>query len=143
MESNGPIGLFLKGHRALSEMEAAPRDYGTGELLYASEVHTLECVAEAPGINLTGIAARLEVSKSAVSKFVGKLMAAGYLDKSRAPDNAKEVNFTLTERGAIAVRGHREYRRRAFGPLFDAEARLSPRETEIVSSFLSELLRLL
>lgn len=67
---NNIVNLVYKTHKKLQELESTPKDYGTGEFLYASDVHTICIIAKYPGLNLTEISKRLEISKSATSKFV-------------------------------------------------------------------------
>ncbi len=52
----------------------SPLDYGTDDLLYRSEVHTLEVIEKNPGINVTGIAKALDLTKGAVSQTIRKLV---------------------------------------------------------------------
>ena len=77
MPDRSLLRRIYDAHRLLAAMEAEPRRYGTDRLFYASEIHTLVCIGENPNVNLTTLAARLEVSKSAASKFVAKLLQAG------------------------------------------------------------------
>src|ERR1035441_3397023 len=79
-------------HRALAEMQSCPRDYGTGDLLYASDIHTVVAVAQREGSNLTEIAANLGISVPAAFKFTTKMVRLGYLFKQRQAGNAKEVD---------------------------------------------------
>ncbi len=77
------LGLIYRAHRRLGQLESTPRDYGTGELLYSSDIHTVEAVGRQPGCNLTQLAAALGVSKPAASKFTRKLLSRGFLLKGR------------------------------------------------------------
>jgi len=133
------VDLIYRAHRLLSRMEQQPRDYGTGRKLFASEIHTLACVAENPHVNLTGLADRLGVTKSAASKFVRKLLASGYIEKTRLEGNAKEVLFRATAEGEKAARGHARFRERTFGRLEAIVAELDPGEEGLVREFLERL----
>ena len=139
MEPEGLVDTIYQAHRLLSEWEATPRDYGTKRTFFASEIHTLECIADNPGINLTQIAERLGVSKSAVSKVVRKLAASGHARKGPQPHNRKEVSFDATAMGRRAVQGHRRFRSASFQPLFDIEAGLSRKEFDVIRLFLMRL----
>lgn len=130
-------------HRLLAAMEAEPRRYGTGRLFYASEIHTLVCIGENPEINLTTLAATLDVSKSAASKFVAKLLQADCIVKTKAPTNARDVLFRVTAKGRRAIEGHRQFEDRAFGPLAAVESRLRPAERRVIARFLDNLSRAL
>jgi DNA-binding MarR family transcriptional regulator len=131
--------MIYGAHKELARLEQEPRDYGTGRLFYASEIHTLVCIGENPYVNLTTLAGKLEVSKSAASKFVRKLITAACIEKTRSSDNAKDVLFHATSKGKRAIQGHRAFQEITFGPLQGIEARLSPTEAEVISRFLAEL----
>lgn len=133
------IELIYKAHLKLTEIESTPREYADGELLYSSEVHTICAIGRNPGINLTGLANELEVSKSAVSKFVAKLIQKEYIVKERACGNLKEVVFSLTDRGADVVRKHESYREELFGPLIAKEYELTENNKAEFIAFLKEL----
>jgi DNA-binding MarR family transcriptional regulator len=133
------LQLIYAAHKELSRIEQEPRDYGTGRLFYASEIHTLVCIGENPYLNLTTLAEKLEVSKSAASKFVKKLIAAACIEKTKSPDNAKDVLFHASLIGKRAIQGHKAFEEMMFGPLQAIESRLSLAEAELVSSFLTEL----
>jgi len=137
---DGPLLRMIYGaHKELTRLEQEPRDYGIAKLLYGSEIHTLVCIGENPYVNLTTLAGKLEVSKSAASKFVKKLIEAACIEKTKSLDNAKDVLFHATSKGKRAIQGHRAFQESAFGPLREIEARLPPAEAEIVYRFLSRL----
>jgi DNA-binding MarR family transcriptional regulator len=143
MGSNSLLEKIYHAHRLLAAIEEEPRDYGTDRLFYASEIHSLVCIGENPGINLTTLALKLEVSKSAVSKFVGKLLAAKCITKTKAADNARDVIFSLTAKGKRAAEGHRKFETATFGPLEAIESRLGAAEHKVVEDFLDSLAKAL
>ncbi|MBU0956749.1 MAG: MarR family transcriptional regulator [Spirochaetes bacterium] len=126
-------------HRFLSELESMPRDYGTGEALYASYIHTVVAVHKDPGCNLTNLARALGISKAAVSKLVAKLIQQGYLKKYKAVDNKRDVLFSVTTKGQTAVQGHEEFERITFEPLITAELALSPQDRSAIESYFKDL----
>lgn len=133
------IDLIYSAHRYLQALESTPRDYGTGDLLFASEIHTVVAVGKAPGCNLTELAAKLDVSKAAVSKFVAKLLEKGYLVKGKRADNDRVVIFHLTPKGQAAVKGHQAYEKRTFGPLLEVEAALCDRDYQTIYDYFDRL----
>ena len=126
-------------HKYLNELERSAHDYGTGEGLFSSEIHTITAVADHPGINLTQLAEELNISKAAVSKFTAKMITRGYIEKSRPRGNQKEVLFNPTERGKIAGRGHKKFAKKTFGPLIQVEQDLSNEEREIITAYMRRL----
>jgi len=143
MITESPIELIYQAHRLLNEIESTSRDYGGGRSLFSSEIHALSKIDEHPGVNLTGLADSLDVSKSAASKVVKKLMDSDFIVKRFADDNKKEVYFFVTAQGKLAVQGHSRFRERVFGPLFQREAKLEAKERASIVGFLSDLHTLL
>ncbi|MBU1276238.1 MAG: MarR family transcriptional regulator [Proteobacteria bacterium] len=87
-----------------------PHDYGTGEKISAAEIHAIEAIGRNRGINVTGLARILVVTKGAVSQIVKKLEDRGYVAKFKAPDNDKEVLLKLAPRGKTAIAGYEAFR---------------------------------
>ena len=139
MADEGILELIYRAHRRLGELENTPRDYGTGELLYSSDIHTVVAVAQQPGCNLTQLAGSLGVSKPAASKFTKKLLRMGYLVKERQADNAKEVSFSLSPKGRRAEQAHQRFTRKVFGPLQAIESGLSASDRRVISCFLEAI----
>ena len=104
--------LSAQWDRILNKMaaiEKTPRDFGSGDLLYRSEVHTLMAIGENPGTNVTDLAGYAGTTKSAVSQMLDKLSRKSLVEKYRSPDNEKEIFLRLTSRGRIAFLGHEQY----------------------------------
>jgi DNA-binding MarR family transcriptional regulator len=139
MADEGILDLIYKAHRRLVELESTPRDFGTGELLYSSDLHTVEAVARQPGCNLTQLAGSLGVSKPAASKFTRKLLRAGYLEREKQPGSAKEVSFSLSPKGRKAEQAHQRFTRKVFGPLQAIESGLSASDRQVIRSFLEAI----
>jgi DNA-binding MarR family transcriptional regulator len=133
------MDMIYKAHLYLQKLESTPRDYGTGDLLYSSDIHTIVAVSRSPGCNLTQLAALLSISKAAVSKFAAKLLRMGYLAKSRRMDNDREVIFNLTKKGQAAVRGHEAFEAKTFGPLFEIESNLSDRDYQVIMEYFRKM----
>jgi len=133
------LDMIYVSHLYLQELESTPRDYGTGDLLYSSDIHTVVAVGRSPGCNLTELAARLSISKAAVSKFVAKLVRMGYLFKSKRVDNNREVIFNLTRKGQTAALGHQEFEDRTFGPLFEIESALPEKDYQVIRDYFQKI----
>jgi DNA-binding MarR family transcriptional regulator len=132
------------GHRWLSEMEKTPRDFGTGEIINPSAIHTLVAVSRKPGCNLTQLAGEMDVSKAAVSKFAAGLIKRGYLLKhSPKIVRGREVFFTLTTKGEKAVQGHEAFVRSVFGPLMEIEQKLPVKEQEVIRRYFESLKKII
>lgn len=137
------LDIIYKAHLKLTEIESVPKEYVDNELLYSSEVHTICAIGKMPGINLTNLALELDVSKSAASKFVGKLISKEYITKERASGNMKEVVFNLTVKGSAVLVKHREYKKQLFGPLIAKENDLPEDKRAEYILFLNEIYSLM
>ena len=71
---NSIIKLYFETVRGFNELEKNPRDFGTGDLLYSSEIHTIQQIGYHESINLTMLAEKLGISKSGTSKHIKKLL---------------------------------------------------------------------
>jgi len=142
MHKDSILNCLYQAHRYLTWLETHPRDYGTGEKLYASYIHAIVAVNNHPGINLTGLAETLNISKPAVSKITNKLIEKEYILKSRAIGNDKEVLFHPSERGITAAEAHDRFEEEQFGELIALENTLSPEDRRIILDFMYKLNRL-
>lgn len=133
------VDMIYQSHLYLQKLETTPRDYGTGELLYSSEIHTIAAVDKSPGCNLTQLAGMLFISKAAASKFVAKLVKKGYLAKGRRIDNDREVIFHLTKKGQVAAAGHDKFEAETFGPLLEIELALSDQDYQIIMDYFQKI----
>ncbi len=133
------LNMIFTSHLYLQKLESTPRDYGTGDLLYSSDIHTVAAIALSPGCNLTKLAEMLSISKAAASKFVAKLIGLGYLLKSKRLDTGRDVIFNLTPKGQAAVLAHEKFVAETFGPLLEIEASLSGDEYQVISGYFEKI----
>ena len=133
------IKLYFKSVREFNEFESIPRDFGTGDLLFSSEIHTLQAIGKNSSINLTELADKLDISKSGTSKFVRKLLDKGLITKSKHLSNKKEVVFNLTEKGLTAYLGHETFDKEVFGLIYKVLSYLDENQTKFLESFLNDL----
>jgi DNA-binding MarR family transcriptional regulator len=114
-------------------------DYGTGELLYPSEMDTIMQVGRNPGINLTDLADSLGKTKGAASQMAMKLVKKLLLHKSKDPKNGKRLRLHLTKKGQQAFHYHER-----FHAIFDARIRsefekLTPKQVQSIESWFQKL----
>lgn len=133
------IKLYFSSVKGFNEFESVPRDFGTGDLLFSSEIHTLQAIGKNPEINLTDLSILLDISKSGTSKFIRKLLEKDLIVKGRPLNNKKEVIYTLTEKGRIAYQSHEAFDKKMFGTIHDILSELTDEENEFLESFLSKL----
>ena len=108
------VGQFMKAMHQFSKLEKTPMDFGSGDILYRSEIHTIEAIGHKEGLNVTELAAALEITKGTVSQLVTKLARKGLVLKNRGDRNEKEITLTLTPKGREAFEGHEKFHREIY-----------------------------
>jgi len=98
----------------MASMHSPTRDFGTGVPLYRTEIHTVQAIGENPGINVTGLAKHMGVTKGAVSQTISKLARKGLVRKTYAEDNAKEILLELSDVGWTGFRTHEQFHMEMF-----------------------------
>ncbi len=83
-----------------------PKQYGTDDLLYASEVHMIEVIGIYESITTTKLAERMGITKGAVSQTTSKLLQKDLILKTASKERSNEVFITLTEKGRKVLDGH-------------------------------------
>lgn len=133
------IKLYFKSVKMFNELESIPRDFGTGDLLYSSEIHTLVAIGNHPDVNLTELANILDITKGGASKFVKKLLGKALINKKSLATNKKEVLFELTEKGRVAFHGHKKFSQDVFGDIYSTLSAMDASEINFLESFLHDL----
>ena len=102
------IDLFLKILHLYSVITRKPKDYGTGDMLYFTEVHTITMVGKNREVNITQLADLMGVTKGAISQTIRKLVSKDLIIKSNTT-NRKEVNLRLSEKGMTVLEGQESF----------------------------------
>jgi DNA-binding MarR family transcriptional regulator len=92
-----------------ASIEREPVDTGDGTLLYTSEVHLIDTAGRFPTESMSRLAARLGITKGAISQTVKKLEGKGYVERVNTEGNNKTVYIRLTETGTRVFAWHRAY----------------------------------
>lgn len=90
------------------------QDFGVGDKLCRAEIHTVQAIGNNEKINLTELAALLDVSKPTVSERIKKLIRLKLVTKQLKDGNNKEIMLTLTSRGWVAYRSHEKQHKEIF-----------------------------
>jgi DNA-binding MarR family transcriptional regulator len=125
------VDLFLKILHLYSVIGRKPKDYGTGDLLYLTEIHTITVVARNREINMTRLAEEMGVTKGAISQTIRKLVSKNYILKSNSI-NRKEFNLTLSEKGNIVLKGQESVKREIFEFAETLYSQARPEDREMV-----------
>jgi DNA-binding MarR family transcriptional regulator len=92
----------------LNKLEKKAIDFGTGEKLYASELHTIEAIGNKYGNTVTELCNSFGITKGAVSQIISKLEKKQLISKERNSDYPKEIIISLTEKGWVIFKSHKE-----------------------------------
>ncbi|MEW5736323.1 MAG: MarR family transcriptional regulator [Thermodesulfobacteriota bacterium] len=103
------MGQFFRVVNKIRELEKRAYDFGVGELLFPSEIHTIQAIGNNSCINVSSLAREMGVTKAAASQMVSKLATRGFLQKVKSLENDKEVLLVLTARGKLAFEGHEKF----------------------------------
>jgi DNA-binding MarR family transcriptional regulator len=125
------IDLFLKILHLYSVIGRRPKDYGTGDMLYFTELHTITMVARNDEVNITQLAEIMGVTKGAISQTIRKLVHKNLILRTNI-NNRKEVNLRLSEKGRIVLRAQESFQKEIFTFAATLYENARPEDREIV-----------
>jgi DNA-binding MarR family transcriptional regulator len=125
------IDQFLTILHLYSIIDKKPKDYGTGDLLYIAEIHTIVMVSKNREMNMTQLANMMGVTKGAISQTIRKLVNKNLIVKSNT-NNKKEVNLGLTSKGEIVLKGQVSFQKEIFTFAGNLYERADPHERDLV-----------
>ncbi len=108
LETRIQITKFVNLYNKLEKM---PFDVGNGELLFPSEMNTLEAIGKSVGNTVTDLCKAFGVTKGAVSQIINKLLSKGYIKKERNETYYKEIYLSLTAKGKKVFDKHEIFHR--------------------------------
>lgn len=101
----------------LRKLERQPRRFGSAGLLTPSEIHTIEAIGCGRGVLMSELAARLQVTKGAVTQLIARLEAKGLVRRTPHPADSRATELVLTELGIVAYEAHEETQRQFYEEL--------------------------
>ncbi len=108
------------------------------EPLPAAQSELLRLAAARPGLSVADAARELRLAPNTVSTLVGRLTAAGLLDRSRAVADGRSVRLSVTGKGAQRIAGWRDLRTELAARALD---QLSAGDRQAIAAALPALLR--
>lgn len=130
---------FLKVVNKINELEKRAYDFGVGEKLFPSEIHTLQAIGNNSCINVSSLAREQGVSRAAVSQMVAKLAKRGFIKKLKSLENSKEVLLVLTEKGKAAFDGHEKFHAEMYADFMLFMDGVPRQEIELVKGLLEKI----
>ena len=111
---------------------------GSGVKLNSAAMSMLNVIDMNPGLSVTDLSIRMNLTKSAVSQMLKKLCALTLIKKNRNDSNDKNVYPELTELGKTTVAEYREKHDRFYLCMSDLLNRYDPDGQEMIYRFLTE-----
>ena len=108
--------------------------------LSLAELHVLHAIGTAENVNGTYLAREIGMTKSGISKVVGKLLQKSLIEAERFPDNRREVYYTLTETGGKYFTLHADLHGRINKRLYAAISVYRIDELELITRFMQDVL---
>ena len=130
-ELRSMIDTFLKILHTYSAIEKKPKDLGTGDLLFVSEMHAISIIGKNPEINLSQLAEITGVTRGAISQIVKRLISKRYIARYNTRNN-KEVNLRLSDKGYLIFQGHAAFEKEVFAFAEKIYADATPDERDLV-----------
>jgi DNA-binding MarR family transcriptional regulator len=126
------IDTFLKILHTYSAIEKKPKDLGTGDLLYVSEIHAISIIGKNPEINLTRLADISGVTRGAISQIVKRLISKRYIARYNTRNN-KEINLRLSDKGYLIFLGITNFEKEMFAFAEQIYKDATPADRELVN----------
>ena len=131
--------LWIRIFNKMDADEKVAKDFGSGDLLHCSEIHTIMAIGKNPDINLTSLSHLLGISKSAISQMAGRLTKKNLVERHRDPDNDKEILLCLSPKGTIAYLGHEQHHAKIYARMHRNLGDLSDKDAALILRFLSAM----
>jgi DNA-binding MarR family transcriptional regulator len=116
-----------------------PRDFGTGELLYPTEIHVVSAVAALGAVSVTEISEQFGTTRGAASQTVDKLVSKGLLAKRTDPAKRSRLIIEPTDKGRLAHLKHMEFHTERDKEFFDFIDNLTSEQKRTVHAFLENM----
>lgn len=100
-----------------SEQQRMPEEFAR---LRITQVRILHLLLHRPGISQKSLAKLLQITPAAVSVTVRDLEVAGLIERSPDPEDARQMNLVLSERGEALVTSGEDMRYGAVAKMLEA-----------------------
>jgi len=77
--------------------------------LTITEIHTIEAIGIEKEKTMSEIAQALNITLGTLTTGINKLIKKGYVERNRTEEDRRIVLITLTEKGKIAYKHHKEF----------------------------------
>lgn len=106
-------------YRIISSYQNTPRTYGTDELLYQTEVHTIQMIGDNPGMSLNELADKTYRTKSAMSVLIKALAEKDLVTRKRDEEDNRKYIITLAKKGQDVYEYHSKLDKKNYRKILD------------------------
>ncbi|MBP2651197.1 MAG: MarR family transcriptional regulator [Firmicutes bacterium] len=121
-------------------LDRIPRNFGSAGLLTLSEIHTIDAIGCGNGILMSELAARLSITKGAVTQIISRLELKELVRRVTHPTDSRYTIVSLTKTGLLAYQAHTEFDQELYRK-FSTD--VSPDEMETFKRCLDKLCHIL
>ena len=107
--------------------------------LYPSEIHLIDVIAKGQDINASKMAARLGVTKGAVSQTLARLEKKGILYKTKDSQNKNELTVHFTSLGKKVLEEQKKLQTTFYEEYAKYFSNVSEKEEVIIMGFLKKM----
>lgn len=133
------ITHYFASMNILLEAEKSPRDYGTGHLLYHSEVNLIDSIYKNQESNAITLSRIMGITRGAVTQIGNQLEEKGLVARYLKTGNKKEKYYKLTQFGDKVRKGHEQYHRQANENICNYLSTLGDDDTALIVDFLDKI----
>lgn len=131
--------VLYKISRDFYAYDSVPRKYGTNDLLYMVEAHTIKIIGKKESIGVTDIANITGKTKGAVSQIVEKLAEKKIIIKEKDTEDNRRIKLALTEKGQKIYKFHKELDKENYRLILDKLGNISADEFLICNKILVKI----
>ncbi|MCT4620375.1 MAG: MarR family transcriptional regulator [Marinisporobacter sp.] len=113
-------------------------DFGEDMVFYRGEIHIIKVIGDYPGMYISEIAQRLNVTRAVISKTIKKLENRGFIIKKEVQEDKKKLSVYLTKKGDVAYRAHHQFHLENDKEIFEYLEKLTERDLLVIKEFLNK-----
>lgn len=142
MDNHTHTGSLLLGKLfvQLRQLERQPRHLGNIGPLTPSEIHTIDAIGIDGNLLMNELAARLNITKGAVTQLVAKLEHKAFVKRTPHHSDSRAAVLSLTDEGKEAYRAHEAAHLKFYSQL---QEQLSEEEIKIFEKCIGTLINVM
>lgn len=121
-------------------LDRSPQKFGSAGTLTLSEIHTIDAIGCESGILMGELAARLDITKGAVTQMIKRLERKDLVCRIPHPTDFRYTIVSLTKNGLLAYQAHAELDQELYRKL---SAELTAQEMETFRTCLEKFCEVL